>query len=53
MSTAGQCVIILREHGVELRLGLVDEDDAAYEVEAASDLEFSNEDSADEESRTK
>jgi len=45
---------ILREHGgVELRLGLVDEDDAAYEVEAASGLEFSDEDSGDEESRTK
>jgi len=29
---------ILREHGVELRLGLADEDDAAYEVEAASEL---------------
>jgi hypothetical protein len=36
---------ILREHGVELRLGLADEDDAAYEAEAASELEFSDEDS--------
>jgi len=44
---------ILHEHGVEPRLGLIDEDDAAYEVEAASELEFSDEDSADEESRTK
>jgi hypothetical protein len=44
---------ILREHGVELRLGLVDEDDAAYEVEAASELEFGDEDSSDEESRAK
>jgi hypothetical protein len=31
---------ILREHGVELRLGLVDEDDAAYEVQAARALKF-------------
>ena len=31
---------ILREHGVELRLGLADESDAEYEVEAADDLEF-------------
>jgi hypothetical protein len=38
----------LLEHGVELRLGLVDEDDAAYEVEAASELEFGDEDSDDE-----
>jgi predicted HTH domain antitoxin len=37
---------ILREHGVELRLGLADEDDAAYEVEAVSELEFDNEDSS-------
>ena len=44
---------ILREHGVELRLGLVDEDDTPYEIEAASELEFSDEDSGDEESRTK
>jgi hypothetical protein len=34
---------ILREHGVELRLGLVDEDDAAYEVEAARELDFDDE----------
>ncbi len=39
---------ILREHGVDLRLGLVDEEDAAYEVEAARKLEFD-----DEESRAK
>jgi len=44
---------ILREHGVELRLGLADEDDAAYEVEAASELKFGGEDSDDEESRAK
>jgi len=44
---------ILREHGIELRLGLVDEDDAAHEVEAASELEFSDEDSDGDESRTK
>jgi len=44
---------ILREHGVELRLGLVDEDDAAYEVEAASELEFDDKDSADEKSDAK
>ena len=42
---------ILREHGVELRFGLVDEDDAADEAAAASELEFSVEDSDDEESR--
>ncbi|MCY4731110.1 UPF0175 family protein [Natronomonas gomsonensis] len=39
---------ILREHGVELRLGLVDEEDAAYEAEAATELEFDDE-SADNE----
>jgi predicted HTH domain antitoxin len=44
---------ILREHGVELRLGLVDEDDAVYEVEAARELEFDDEDSSDEESPAK
>ena len=44
---------ILREHGVELRLGLVDEDDAAYEVEAMSELEFDDEDSTEEEPHTK
>ena len=44
---------ILHEHGVELRLGLIDEDDAAYEMEAASELEFDDEDSDDEESRIK
>jgi hypothetical protein len=40
---------ILREHGVTIRVGLVDEADAAYETEAASELEFSDEDSADDE----
>jgi hypothetical protein len=44
---------ILREHGVELRLGLADEDDAAYEVEAASELEFDDEDSDDDDSRAR
>jgi len=38
---------ILREHGVEPRLGLVAEDDAAHEVEAASELGFDDEDSDD------
>lgn len=33
---------ILREHGVELRLGLDDEDDTAYKAEAAKKLEFDN-----------
>jgi len=42
---------ILCEHGVELRLGLSDEDDVAYEAEAAKELEFDDEDSSDEESR--
>jgi predicted HTH domain antitoxin len=44
---------ILREHGVELRLGLVDEADAVYEVEPARELEFGDEDSSDEESPAK
>lgn len=35
---------ILREHGVELRLGLADEDEAEYEVEAAEELEFADQD---------
>jgi hypothetical protein len=38
---------------VELRLGLVDEEDAAYEAETATELEFDDEDSSDEESRAK
>ena len=38
---------ILREHGVELRLGLVDEEDAAYEAEAATELEFGDEPAGD------
>lgn len=33
---------ILREHGVELRLGLTDEADAEYEVGAAEELEFAD-----------
>ena len=44
---------ILREYGIELRLGLVDEDNVSHEVETASELEFSDEDSWDEEPRTK
>ncbi|RCU44490.1 UPF0175 family protein [Haloplanus salinus] len=44
---------ILREHGLELRLGLADEDDAAYEVGTASGVEFDDEDSDDAESPTK
>ncbi len=42
---------IFREHGVALRRGLVDGDDAASEAKAARDLEFDDEDSSDEESR--
>ena len=34
---------ILREHGVELRLGLADDEDATDEAEAARELEFSDE----------
>ncbi|GAB3705941.1 UPF0175 family protein [Halorubrum pallidum] len=44
---------LLREHGVELRLGLVDEDDATYEVEAARELEFDAEGSDDTTSQSK
>lgn len=44
---------ILSEHGVELRLGLDGEDDAVYEVEAAKELEFDDEQADDEEPRTK
>lgn len=33
---------ILREHGVDLRIGLMDETDAEAEVEAAHDLTFSD-----------
>jgi predicted HTH domain antitoxin len=43
---------LLREHNVELRLGLVDEEDATYEVEAATELEFDDEGSNDEASRS-
>ena len=41
---------ILREHGIELRLGLIDENDAAYEREAANELAFDDEDLDDVES---
>lgn len=34
---------ILRDHDVDLRVGLVDEDDAADEASAASELEFTDE----------
>lgn len=44
---------ILREHGVDLRLGLLDEDEVAHEVEAADELEFDDEGPEDEESRAK
>lgn len=44
---------ILRDHGVEFRFGLADADDAAYESKTARELEFSDEVSDDEESRTK
>ena len=44
---------LLHEHGVELRIGLANEDDVAYEKEAASELEFSDEDSDTEESPVK
>jgi predicted HTH domain antitoxin len=44
---------ILREHDVDLRLGLVDPDDAAHEVEAATELEFDDESASDEASRSR
>jgi predicted HTH domain antitoxin len=44
---------ILREHGVKLRLGLADEEDAAYEAAAANELEFDDTDSDDAESPAK
>lgn len=33
---------ILRDHGIELRIGLTDEADAEYEVEAARELEYAD-----------
>jgi predicted HTH domain antitoxin len=39
---------ILHDHGVTLRLGLVDETDAEYEAEAARTLEFGDEDDEDD-----
>ena len=39
---------ILREHGVDLRLGLEDADEAADEAAAASELEFQTEASDDD-----
>ena len=41
---------ILREHGIELRIGVGDEDHAAYERVAANELEFGDEDSDNQES---
>jgi predicted HTH domain antitoxin len=41
---------VIREHGIELRLGLADEEDAAYEAEAATELEFEDDGTNDEES---
>ena len=41
---------ILREHGVELRLGLTDEADAEYESKAAEELEFVDGDDAPQDS---
>lgn len=45
---------ILRDHGVELRLGLTDEADAEYEAEAAQDLEYADTDdhASEDESET-
>lgn len=43
---------LLQEHGVELRLGLVDEDAAAEEVRAAGDLAFGDAESDDESEAT-
>ncbi|MXR19127.1 UPF0175 family protein [Halobacterium bonnevillei] len=44
---------ILRDHGVELRLGLTDEADAEYEVEAARELDYAGvNDHGDEDSET-
>ena len=43
---------LLREHGVEPRLGLVDEEDARYEAEAATELEFDDESAGDKTSRS-
>ena len=44
---------ILREHGVALRVGLATENDAAYEVEAATKLEFDDTDLDDEDTPEK
>lgn len=44
---------ILRDHGVDLRLGLVDEEDAAYESNAAKDLEFDAGEADDDTDRSK
>lgn len=39
---------ILREHGSELRIGLADEADAAYEAEAATELVFADSDEGEQ-----
>ena len=36
---------ILREHGIDVRVGIADEADTAREAEAATELEFDGEDS--------
>ncbi|MFT4958171.1 MAG: putative HTH domain antitoxin [Halobacteriales archaeon] len=43
---------IIREHGVDLRLGLIDEDEADDEATVARELEFAGEDSDDGESQS-
>ncbi|MFQ3295470.1 MAG: putative HTH domain antitoxin [Natrialbaceae archaeon] len=43
---------IIREHGVDLRLGLIDEDEADDEAIVARELEFAGEDSDDGESQS-
>ncbi|MDL0125611.1 UPF0175 family protein [Halobacterium salinarum] len=43
---------ILREHGVELRLGPADTADAEYEVEAAQELEYADTDDNTDEDRS-
>jgi len=43
---------ILREHGVELRLGLADTADAKYEIEAAQELEYADTDDNTDEDRS-
>ncbi|MDQ2055899.1 UPF0175 family protein [Halobellus sp. H-GB7] len=42
---------ILREYDVELQFGVVDEEDADYEAEAATEFDFDDESAGDEASR--